>query len=108
MVYARHNLGYGRSLLSILCSTAEERWGQCQGVYAYSSSLTSKKTRKMINLYMPYVVMLAYQRTGTGTAEQLDEREAVRAMVVVGESGSLCKIEAMWELWGEKKHNIQV
>lgn len=66
MVCARHNLGHGQSLLSVLCSTTEERWGQCEGVHAYSSSQTSKKTRKMINLYMPYVVMLVHQRTGTG------------------------------------------
>lgn len=42
--------------------------------------------------------MLVYQRTGTGTTEQLDEREDGRWRG----SGSLCKIEAMWELWGKK------
>lgn len=76
MVYARHNLGYGQSLLSILCSTTEERRGQCQGVYAYSSSLTSKKNKKNDELIYAVCcyVSLPKNRDRTGTAEQLDEK----------------------------------
>lgn len=69
------------------CSTTEEVWGQCQGVYPSvqfkPDQQKNKKNDKFIYAICCYV-SLPKNRDRAGTTEQLDETEDDRAMVVEG------------------------